>query len=527
MKYLTRKNKNKNKHTHKHKYKHKGGTKRPHNTNNTKPSKKPRLSVGNNTNSYGNNTKSYNGNNTNSDKFFQSIIPPINHFRFETQPIDMEVFRSKQNSLDFYSNLRTTEPPAYPILNRLQKPLFIARGAHGCVFKPPIPCIEKCIDPRCSSSAPKISKLMSENIARKELQIYEQILLNTIEDSHKYFIGNPYKCSPVKDFDFKTNGCPNKIEKPTLLIYEDGGIDLYQFTNKNKEYDLSLVLRGLINIFKGIGLLNKQNISHFDIKEDNVVLGKDNKNYRLIDFGNAVKNKFFLNNVKKEHIIRTKIYQSMKNIETQRTQQTQQTQQTSENQETQSLDNVSRKPQKEEIKITVKEPDLIFRILPVYQFFITRIFNYTQEKYEIPPKEEYDLLANKFIETFITINDPVIDIVRYFYRLIDFFTDNIEHNKRQLKDIFDKIYEKFKENSADTINLIYNTLDMYSLGLLILKLVMHKFRGKIHNSDFLQIPIIKFISENKLLDPDPFEHLPIDTIIKNYEFFILLNYIEN
>jgi serine/threonine protein kinase len=507
MKYLTRKkNKNKNKHTYKNK--HKGGTKRKGNhniNNNNPPSKKTKLSPNNN-------------------NFFQSIIPQINHFHFETQNID--VFKSKEESVDFYSNLRKTEPPAYPILNRLQKPLFIAKGLYGCGFKPPIPCIEECRDSRCLDGVSKISKLMSENIAFKELNIYTKLGLNTIEDANKYFIGNPYQCTPIKDFDFNANGCPHQIEKPTLLIYEDGGIDLYQFIKKNRDYDLSLVLKGLINIFKGVGLLNKHNICHFDIKEDNVVLGTDNQNYRLIDFGNAMKNKFFLDNVKKEHIIITKTYLSMNNQETQETQENQETQETQENSENQSVGNVSRKPQQEEIKITVKEPEVIFRILPVYQFFITGIFNYTKKKYQIPSQEEYDLLANKFIETFIVINDGVIDMVRYYYRLIGFFTDNIEHNKKQLKDIFDKLYKQIKENPKDTTDLIYNTLDMYSLGLLILKLVMYKSKERpISNLYFLQTPVIQFMMENKLLDPNPFEHLPIDTVIQKYEEFILLNYI--
>jgi serine/threonine protein kinase len=430
---------------------------------------------------------------------------------------------------EFRQRLRNTEPPHTMMFNKDIEPVFIGKGVHGCAFKPPIQCSTPCNDHRCQDGVSKISKLMHKNNADNEMKIYSAIDLNNIEDSSKYFIANPYQCSPDIGFDINKTECPVKIGKPlSLLIYEDGGIDLYQYLKqneymKNNDHDFLSILSGLLNIFKGIKVLNDNKIFHFDVKEDNIVLGQKKDDYKLIDFGNAKKMPFFFNTVKLEHIERQIIQNNSNmntNLETQLTQaftpsrpSANATPSRPSASATPSRSSASTTPSRSKpvkMSITVKDPEVIFRILPVYQFFITQPFKNNNK----PSDEDYELLADKFIEQFININDSIIKIIRYYYKLTGFFTDDNKYDN--IKNIFDQLYAKLPEERLPLIN---RTLDIYSVGLLIFKITIYKYSG-LKDSEMLKIPIIQFIIKNKLLDPNPYEHLTIDEIIENYEKFI-------
>jgi serine/threonine protein kinase len=457
------------------------------------------------------NSKRKRGNNNNQNNKQKSKRLKIDYNSpMETQYVD---FESKENADEFRKGLRNTEPPHTMMFNKDIEPVFIGKGVIGCAFKPPIKCSPSFDnDPLLKDHIPRISKLMDIHHAKKEMKIYSNLGLNKIGESSKYFIVNPYQCIPYEGFDINKTKCPVKIDTPSLLIYEDGGIDLYQYLKqneymKNNDNDFSLILKGLLNIFEGIKVLNKKGILHLDVKEDNIVLGQKKDDYKLIDFGNAKKMPFFFNNVKLDHIIREN--NSNTNIATQITQAFT----PSRGSTTPSRGSATpSKSKPTEMLITVKEPEVIFRILPVYQFFITQPFNKQQ-----PSREDYDLLADKFIEKFITIkNDNIVSIIRYYYKLTGFFKDDIEIDKKELKKIFDVLYDK---NPDERLSLINSTIDIYSIGLLIFKITLYKYEG-FADSEMLKIPIIQFIIENKLLDPNPYEHLTIDTIIENYNEFI-------
>ena len=515
MKYPTRKT-HKNKQKHKKYYRGGGRTKRKKSGNNNNNNNNTNTNT--NTNNNGSLAKRLKRNTT-------MNTPSIDYNSLmETQYVD---FESKENAAEFREGLRNTEPPHTMMFNIDKEPLFIGKGVLGCAFKPPIKCSTPCNDPRCKDDISRISKLMNKSHANKEMQIYSDLGLNQIEESSKYFIVNPYQCSPNENFKFNEKECPVKIKSPSLLIYEDGGIDLYQYfkqneymKSKDKDHQFLLILKGLLNIFKGIKVLNEHNILHLDIKEDNIVLGQENNNYKLIDFGNAKKKPFFFNNVKLDHIIRQN--NSNTNIVTQQTQSfTPSRASATPSRVSDTPSRVSDTPSRGatpsrgskpvEISITVKDPEVIFRILPVYQFFITQPFKDKELSYE-----DYDLLADTFIEKFITINDNIIDIIRYYYNVIGFFEGDIKKDKEELKKIFDILYDK---NPDERLSLINSTIDMYSIGFLILKITIYKYRG-IADSELLKLPIIQFIFKNKLLHPNPYKHLTIDEIITNYNEFI-------
>jgi len=86
------------------------------------------------------------------------------------------------------------------------------------------------------------------------------------------------------------------------------------------------------------------------------------------------------------------------------------------------------------------------------------------------------------------------------------------------KYIFNQLYDKPPD---DRLSLINSKLDMYSIGLVILKITIYKYRG-LSDSEMKNLPTIQFIRDNKLLDPYPDEDFPIDKIITNYEQFFEL-----
>jgi len=456
---------------------------------------------------------------------FQTELVPehlTNNSNLATQDVDLNTpfvdFESKENAAKFRQGLRNTEPPHTMMFNKDKEPVFIGKGVHGCAFKPPIQCSTHCNDDRCRDHIPRISKLMDISHATREINIYSKIDLNRIPESSKYFIANPYQCSPNQDDYVKIDKtkCPVEINTPLLLIYEDGGIDLNKYIKDNnymqgedKDRKFLSILEGLLNIFEGVRALHNNGIFHFDIKEDNIVignpkednivLGKEKNNYKLIDFGNAQKMPFFCKNVQLTDIIRPNNRNTNTNT----------------NVETQPFtpsDNNNATLKTVKLLIRVEPPKVIFRILPVYQFFITQPFKNNQ-----PSWEDYELLANKFIETFMTITDNTIEIIRYYYKLTKIFEDDIEKDKIKLRLIFNKLYK----NPDGRLSLINRTLDMYSIGLVILRITINKYR-KISNIAMRNLPTIQFITDNKLLHPDPTQHLSIDEIIENYKKFFKL-----
>jgi serine/threonine protein kinase len=490
-------------------------------------------------------TSTSNNNNQRKSKRFK-----INN-DLKTQYVD---FESKENAVQFRQGLRNTEPPHTMMFNNNIEPIFIGKGVYGCAYKPPIKCSTPCNDDRCRDHIPRISKFMDKTNADKEMAIYSDLNLNEDELS-KYFITNPYQCTPDENFKIDEIKCPVKIDleksAASLLIYENGGIDLNQYLKNNnymrgkeKDADFLSILKGLLNIFEGVRVLNEHRIFHFDIKEDNIVLGKENKDYKLIDFGNAKRMPFFCNTVKLDHIERQTIHNNS-NMNTNLATEAFTPSRASAN-ATPSRSSASATPSKasanttpskasanttpskasanatpskskpDKMVITVQPPQVIFRILPVYQFFITQPFKDNQ-----PPREDYDLLANKFIERFIIINDNIINLIRYYYKLTGFFTEDIEKNKIALKSIFNTLYDMPPDARLSLIN---KTLDMYSIGLVILKITIYKyielFASELSDPEMRNLPTIQFITDNKLLHPDPTKHLSIDEIIENYKKFI-------
>ncbi len=435
-----------------------------------------------------------------------NLSPPIQKFsRFQSdsfQPLwgditDEEMIRAERTFI------RMDDPPPYIKLNKTVPHQFIASGTFGCGFYPPIQCKEECEDPKCSHNIPRVSKLMSSSSANKEEALYNNLNLGNIENGSNYFITSPYKCTPIDSFDIETSGCKLKIPKKSqkLLVYENGGYDL---TLLHTKFNVSLlfILRGLKNILEGIQILNSNGIYHFDIKSDNIVSGiipdqhlskEISPKFRFIDFGVA----YNYNNERKIRFIYTVKKEDIEPIVD----------------ETQPMNSPENSIKMETLMPVLKTPTII-RIFPVYQFFVTKAF----EDNDLS-EEEYQLLSDKFIDTFLIVEDNTIELVRRYYLSIDLFdfndSFNTPHNKKTLLGFFSKIKKSYTEN-LDIQKKISDTFDIYSFGLVLLKFAFIKEDKKtpLHKS------VLDFIIENNLLHPDIFVHLSIQEVIDNYKIFM-------
>lgn len=196
---------------------------------------------------------------------------------------------------------------------------FIGRGAYGCVYSPGLKCLDKdhIQDPKIKT----ISKLMTND--NSYLELIENIVLDILEydNEYKFHIPLPTKCvidikstKQTKENQNSNNrkykyeekdfaDCDmDKIKKdpnPTILTYQDGGIDLYKLSTSQEPHlklhshpENIFSENGLPKILDSIIALQEKGLIHGDIKDQNIVTGffDDSQNpgstdFKLIDFG--------------------------------------------------------------------------------------------------------------------------------------------------------------------------------------------------------------------------------------------------
>jgi hypothetical protein len=213
-----------------------------------------------------------------------------------------------------------------------------------------------------------------------------------------------------------------------------------------------------------------------------------------------------MNTVKKSHIIRVPITDPSK------------------------PNNNKRQTNTMETKIERVETPKVVRIHPFYQFFLNFMFK------EGITDEEYEVLSEKFLKTFLTLShENSIKMIRTYYFESSFFkTDPSnfqEENYAKLKEIMDKIYNKcFKKELPQSTkdrshSILFQRIDVYSFTLLlytfscqITTLTTPYDEKGIVRYDEIQNKVYDFIYNNKLLNPDPFElNFNFDDVIRKYD----------
>lgn len=175
----------------------------------------------------------------------------------------------------------------------------IGEGGYGCVHKPSLKC-------KTSSKVNyknKVSKILFSTFAKKELKEYDKIV--KIDKNKNFYLGKPKEC------DFNNNNTKNKdslrecsngedmLESSndlTLLIMEDGGINLELYANKfinvgNSKTQYENIKRVEIfwiesfRLLLGIKELIQHGIIHNDLKPQNIVYNENTQRVNFIDFG--------------------------------------------------------------------------------------------------------------------------------------------------------------------------------------------------------------------------------------------------
>lgn len=179
----------------------------------------------------------------------------------------------------------------------------IGRGGYGCVFYPALKCKNK--KTRVKN---KISKLMKIKHVDSELDKIKKFykLFKNIDNFNDYFIlNNVDSCDPAEltdsDLDNFNQTCISllkiginkenineNLDKLSILNIPYGGISISKYIESNN-LNFNHLNKMLLNLLVGgIFQMNKLGVYHNDIKDANILVGKD-ENCRIIDWGISVK----------------------------------------------------------------------------------------------------------------------------------------------------------------------------------------------------------------------------------------------
>jgi len=180
-------------------------------------------------------------------------------------------------------------------------PEVAGEGSYGCVHKPSL----KCAASPDINYTNKLSKLLLSKYANTELDEY--LAISKADPTNLFYLGIPTKCIPEKTKEnyMAANKCKRIGEIATnhgtqtirdnysLLIMEDGGVNLEDFA---MDMSRKPVNQSSINImekfwiechrlFLGLHVFLKNDITHHDLKHQNIVYNVDTNRVAFIDFG--------------------------------------------------------------------------------------------------------------------------------------------------------------------------------------------------------------------------------------------------
>jgi serine/threonine protein kinase len=177
-------------------------------------------------------------------------------------------------------------------------PRKIGEGTYGCVYEPSLECNETNIDYNN-----KISKVLKDENAIEELNEYKKI--TSFDNNDNFILGKPTKCSVKNDNINKEaiRKCSksdilleDNMENTSLLIMENGGLDLQKFADRIEKYygstnenikKMELFWVEAYRIILALEMLLKNGIIHHDIKPQNILYSEKQNRINIIDFGLA------------------------------------------------------------------------------------------------------------------------------------------------------------------------------------------------------------------------------------------------
>ena len=163
----------------------------------------------------------------------------------------------------------------------------VGEGTYGCVYKPSLKCKEK---KNAMFYKNKVSKATDYNNAKNEIN--EQSKIDNIDKSYTYHLHPPELCSAKPN---SIKNCNIKKTPDTLLILEDGGLNLKDFIDKvidSKKFTIKnkkkMIYDFWIDSYKLIEFLSdliKNNTFHNDLKPHNILFNTKTNKLNIIDFG--------------------------------------------------------------------------------------------------------------------------------------------------------------------------------------------------------------------------------------------------
>jgi len=161
----------------------------------------------------------------------------------------------------------------------------VGEGTYGCVHNPPLNCKGKSERP----SGNKVTKLMKDEEAKEELKEYDAV--KRADPNNDYYLGTPesctvdnntynqrsaIKCRRLKEADSQI---VHNLSKYTLLIMENGGDNLEQFSKKlaqgphsqERVVQIERFWLEAHRVLMGVKVFLDHGVIHHDLKPQNIV----------------------------------------------------------------------------------------------------------------------------------------------------------------------------------------------------------------------------------------------------------------
>ena len=176
--------------------------------------------------------------------------------------------------------------------------VVVGEGTYGCVHSPPLYCK--------GSTRRKpfhVSKFMTTANATSEMKEYA--LIHNADRALNYYLGKPTICKvdTVESNREAIQKCSiihknkpnliNNLEKYSLIIMKDGGINLGMYSKQIKEWKdtpanvqkFELFMIEAQRILKGLTVFAANDMVHHDLKQQNIVYNESTNRLNFIDFG--------------------------------------------------------------------------------------------------------------------------------------------------------------------------------------------------------------------------------------------------
>lgn len=181
---------------------------------------------------------------------------------------------------------------------------LIAKGSFGCVYTPPLPCIDSHHKTK-QTGKNLVSKVYNETgEMQTEWNISQTIA--KIDPAQKYFVYGIDKCNvetKKAEKESKIRGivaCDivQDVVQKTIpsIVMPNGGLPFHDWLADHRwQISITDLVRIMIPCFEGLQLLLKYGFTHQDIKANNILIDKTYRT-RIIDFSFTVKTADVLNN---------------------------------------------------------------------------------------------------------------------------------------------------------------------------------------------------------------------------------------